>query len=102
MCESACECSRVCVCLCVCVCVSVGEGVFTCGCVCMCVHSCLCVTVCVRFFFLSLLKNKQIKPKNDVSNEGRGESLYQTIYTSLGPYLHHRQGRCSVSGPAGS
>ena len=82
-------------CLYVCVCVCVGAGVFVCGCMCMCVHSCVCMPVYVSFF-------EQIKPKNDVSNYGRGESLYQSIYTSLGPCLNHRQGRSSVSGPAGS
>ena len=50
----------------------------------------------------------QIKTKNDVSNEGRVGSrefisyyIYSIIYTSVGPCLHHRQGRCSVSSKVG-
>ena len=60
-------------------------------------HAFVFVHVCVRVFCLFLLKNKQIKPKNDASNEGRGESSYHIIYTSLGPCLHHRQVRVSFS-----
>ena len=57
-------------------------------------HACVCV------FCLFLLKNKQTKLKNDVSNDCERREF--TIYTTLGPCLHHRQGRCSVNGPAGS
>ena len=112
VCEGACvffvcDCVYVCTCMRSVVCVSVRANVVVCVFVCVCV--CVCVWVCVymcsfvcSFFCLFLLKNKQKKTKNYVSTEGRGESLYQTIYTSLGPCLHHRHGRCSVSGPAGS
>ena len=63
-------------------------------CVYVCSFVCVRASVCEVF---CLLKNKQVKPNNDVSNEGRGESLYQSIYTSLGTCLHHRPGRSMFS-----
>ena len=54
----------------------------------------MCACQCVFVFFVKKFTNKS---KNDVSNEGRGESSYHIIYTSLGPFLHHRQGRVSFS-----
>ena len=63
-------------------------------CVCVFIRVCACLCVCERFFCLFLFKNKQVKPKNDVSNEGRGDSLY---HTSLGTCLHHRPGRSMFS-----
>ena len=58
---------NVCVCMCGCGCVCVWVYVYVCSFV--CVHAC----VCDSFF-------EQIKPKNDVSNEGRGESLYTLVW----------------------
>ena len=106
------HCVYVCTCMRAGVCVSVRENVivyvFVCVCVCVCMCGCGCVCVWVYVYVCSFVCVhacvcesffEQIKPKYDVSNEGRGESL---IYTSLGPCLHHRQGRSSVSGLAGS
>ena len=48
-------------------------------CVCVFIRVCAYLCVCVSFLAFFLLKNKQIKPKHDVSNEGRRENLYPTI-----------------------
>ena len=85
------ECVYGCACLCLYVCVCVWVRVWVCvvECVCVFMRVCACASEC--FFFFSN------KSKNYVLNDGRGESSYHIIYTSLEPCLHHRQDRVSFS-----
>ena len=81
----------MCVYVCACVCVWVRVWVRVGECVCVFMRVCVRVSVFIIFFF------EKKKSKNNVSNEGRRESSYHIIYTSLGLFFNQRQGHVCFS-----